>query len=104
MAMALRQKPALILPADTMMGALAAYISDPTVTDFQPMGSNMGLLPPCPERIKEKALRYQTVAQRALDSLESCLSDFVEETGDLLAVEKDCLSEEKPMNRKAGVL
>ena len=43
MAMALRQKPALILPADTMMGALAAYISDPTVTDFQPMGSNMGL-------------------------------------------------------------
>ena len=102
MAMALRQKPALILPADTMMGALAAYISDPTVTDFQPMGSNMGLLPP--ERIKEKALRYQTVAQRALDSLESCLSDFVEETGDLLAVEKDCLSEEKPMNRKAGVL
>ncbi len=104
MAMALRQKPALILPADTMMGALAAYISDPTVTDFQPMGSNMGLLPPCPERIKEKALRYQTVAQRALDSLESCLSDFVAETGDLLAAEQDCLSEEKPMNRKAGVL
>ena len=69
MAMALRQKPALILPADTMMGALAAYISDPTVTDFQPMGSNMGILPPLPERVKDKKKRYTQVAERAIAAL-----------------------------------
>lgn len=93
MAMALRQKPALLLPRDTMMGALAAYISDPTVVDFQPMGSNMGLLPPNPERIKDKSLRYQALAQRALDSQKRCLHDFCAAEGDLLPVQPGILSE-----------
>ncbi|MGN0624746.1 MAG: methylenetetrahydrofolate--tRNA-(uracil(54)-C(5))-methyltransferase (FADH(2)-oxidizing) TrmFO [Oscillospiraceae bacterium] len=93
MAMALRQKPALLLPRDTMMGALAAYISDPTVVDFQPMGSNMGLLPPNPERIKDKSLRYQALAQRALDSQKRCLHDFCAAAGDLLPVQPGILSE-----------
>ncbi len=82
MAMQLQGKDPLILPRDTMMGALAGYISDPTVTDFQPMGSNMGLLPPNPARIKDKAARYQAVADRALESFENCLADFTEKTGD----------------------
>ncbi|MBQ1236689.1 MAG: methylenetetrahydrofolate--tRNA-(uracil(54)-C(5))-methyltransferase (FADH(2)-oxidizing) TrmFO [Oscillospiraceae bacterium] len=82
MAMQLQGKDPLILPRDTMMGALAGYISDPTVTDFQPMGSNMGLLPPNPTRIKDKAARYQAVADRALESFENCLADFTEKTGD----------------------
>ena len=93
MAMALRQKPALLLPRDTMMGALAAYISDPTVVDFQPMGSNMGLRPPNPERIKDKSLRYQALAQRALDSQNRCLHDFCAAAGDLLPVQPGILSE-----------
>ena len=93
MAMALRQKPALLLPRDTMMGALAAYISDPTVVDFQPMGSNMGLLPPNPERIKDKSLRYQALAQRALDSQKRYLHDFCAAAGDLLPVQPGILSE-----------
>ncbi len=84
LAMALKEKEPLILPQDTMMGALAAYISDPTVTDFQPMGSNMGLLPPNPERIKDKSLRYQAAAERALESFERCLADFRSRTGDAL--------------------
>lgn len=88
LAMAVMGKPALTLPQDTMMGALAAYISDPTVTDFQPMGSNMGLLPPNPERIKDKALRYQAVADRALESFEGCLADFRSQTGDTLLQER----------------
>lgn len=84
LAMALQGKEPLVLPRDTMMGALAAYISDPTVTNFQPMGSNMGLLPPNPERIKDKSLRYQAAADRALESFERCLTDFRSRTGDSL--------------------
>ncbi|WRS27909.1 methylenetetrahydrofolate--tRNA-(uracil(54)-C(5))-methyltransferase (FADH(2)-oxidizing) TrmFO [Oscillospiraceae bacterium MB08-C2-2] len=68
-------KHALILPEDTMLGALTAYISDPGVEKFQPMGANMGLLPPLPERVKEKALRYEQIAQRAIASLEKTLKD-----------------------------
>lgn len=63
------------LPADTMLGAICAYISDPTVADFQPMGSNMGILPPLEERERNKELRYTKMAQRAMDSLRRYLEE-----------------------------
>ena len=66
------EKP-LILPTDTMIGALSAYISDESVTKFQPMGANMGILPPLGERIKDKSEKYGVIAQRALESLERIL-------------------------------
>ena len=58
-----------IPPAQTMMGALCRYISDESVTDFQPMGSNMGLLPPLPEPVKGKQERYQAMADRAVAAM-----------------------------------
>ena len=42
----LRGRDPLLPPPETMMGALCRYISDESVEDFQPMGSNMGILPP----------------------------------------------------------
>lgn len=63
------------LPKDTMIGALCGYISDPTVADFQPMGSNMGILPPLEERERNKELRYAKLAQRAMESLTRYLKE-----------------------------
>ncbi len=63
------------LPVDTMLGALCHYISDPTVTDFQPMGSNMGILPPLAERERNKELRYTKMAERAISSLRRHLEE-----------------------------
>ena len=57
-------------PAETMTGALARYISDPTVKDFQPMGANLGILPPLSEHIRDKKLRAKAYADRALSVLE----------------------------------
>ena len=54
------------LPYNTMMGALCAYISDPTVTDFQPMGANFGILPKPEQRIKNKQERYTLIAENAI--------------------------------------
>lgn len=65
----------LILPRETMIGALSRYISDETVTDFQPMGANMGILPPLNEHIKGKQERYQAVADRALNAFEEYMKD-----------------------------
>ncbi len=65
----------LILPNTTMMGALAAYISDPLVEDFQPMGSNMGILPPLPQRIRDKSQRYLALAQRSVEAMRQTLSE-----------------------------
>lgn len=69
----LQGKSMIDLPKETMLGALSNYISDETVVDFQPMGSNMGILPSLPERVKNKKLRYQMIAQRGIQALQDCL-------------------------------
>ncbi|MBR6045893.1 MAG: methylenetetrahydrofolate--tRNA-(uracil(54)-C(5))-methyltransferase (FADH(2)-oxidizing) TrmFO [Ruminococcus sp.] len=63
----------VLLPETTIIGALSRYISDLTVEKFQPMGCSMGLLPPLPERIKDKQLRYEAAAERGLRDLDSLL-------------------------------
>ena len=69
---------ALSLPEITMMGSLAKYISNPEVEDFQPMGANFGMLPPLPELIKDKKLRYETLANRSLDYIKNCVVEDIE--------------------------
>lgn len=51
-------------PADTMLGQLTRYITSEN-KNFQPMGANMGLLPPLAEHIRDKRLRYAAISQRA---------------------------------------
>ena len=63
----------LILPCYTMIGALAHYIADENVTDFQPMGANMGILPQLDEEIRDKQMRYQALADRSLAYYQSIL-------------------------------
>lgn len=63
--------PTVVLPEITMMGALSRYISDESVRDFQPMGANFGVLPPLSEKIRDKALRYTAIADRAAEALQS---------------------------------
>lgn len=67
MALRLKGKETVTFPDFSMIGALSRYISDPTVKDFQPMGANFGVLPPLPEKIKDKKLRYETLSQRSMD-------------------------------------
>ncbi|MBE6862284.1 MAG: methylenetetrahydrofolate--tRNA-(uracil(54)-C(5))-methyltransferase (FADH(2)-oxidizing) TrmFO, partial [Ruminococcus sp.] len=60
----------LVLPKDTMTGALSAYISDSYNSGkFQPMGANMGILPDIGVRIKDKKQKYGVYAERAINSL-----------------------------------
>ncbi len=54
----------------TMIGALARYISNEEVESFQPMGANFGALPPLDEKIRDKKLRYETLAERGLREYE----------------------------------
>lgn len=69
-------KSAYTLPRGTMMGALAAYISEGGAADFQPMGANMGLLPPPAHRIRGKQERYQYVAEKAIETLKTALAEL----------------------------
>ncbi len=68
--MALRQlgRPVPDFPATTALGALAHYISAPN-SRFQPMNITYGIMEGWPERVRNKQLRYEKIAQRALDTL-----------------------------------
>ena len=72
----LENRETVILPEATMMGALARYISDESVRNFQPMGANFGVLPPLPEKIRDKALRYTAIADRAQDALRKYMEEM----------------------------
>ena len=70
------QEP-LVLPRDTMMGALAAHVSTPNA-DYQPMGANFGILPTLETHIRDKKMRYAALAQRALESLDRVMAGMPE--------------------------
>lgn len=65
----------LTLPETTVIGAMSRYISDPFVTDFQPMGANFGILPELSHRPRDKAERGQAYADRALADLKVFIAE-----------------------------
>lgn len=69
-------KEPLVIPETSMIGALCGYISDERVTEFQPMGCNMGILPELPERIKDKKEKYIALAKRGIGDLQEALDDL----------------------------
>lgn len=56
-------------PRETAIGSMAYYITHAEGKHFQPMNANFGLFPSLPERIRDKKLRYETLAERALAAL-----------------------------------
>ncbi len=65
----INKKETVVFPETTMIGALSRYISDESVSNFQPMGANFGILPPIEPKIRDKKERYAALSKRALDSL-----------------------------------
>lgn len=64
----------VVLPDVTILGALTRYISDSEHTQFQPINSNWALVPPVElpkKERKNKKLKNELLAKRALESLES---------------------------------
>jgi methylenetetrahydrofolate--tRNA-(uracil-5-)-methyltransferase len=65
----LEGRPALDFPRETAMGAMALYISDESVANFQPMNVNFGLIPPLGYRVKGKRNKNAELSRRALEKL-----------------------------------
>jgi len=68
----LRGQANVVLPIDTMSGAISNYITLSN-KNFQPMNANFGLLPHID--IKDKAKRKEAFSKRALNSLSSFLKE-----------------------------
>ncbi len=58
------------MPQETAIGSMAYYITHASGKNFQPMNANFGIFPELPERIRDKKVRYETIANRALARLE----------------------------------
>ncbi len=72
----LEGKKSVILPRETMIGALSDYIANSQTKDFQPMGANLGILPPLEKYIRDKRERAGKYANRALECLDKILGDI----------------------------
>ena len=56
----------------TVIGALAGYVSDRTVANFQPMNANFGIVDPLGYRVKGgKTAKNEALAKRALDCIDT---------------------------------
>lgn len=69
----LNNEKSVVLPPETIIGALCNYISTACCGDFQPMGANFGLLSELTPLVKDKKARYEAFANRSIKILkESC--------------------------------
>ena len=64
-------KPVPAVDRQTATGALACYISDHTVTKFQPMNINFGIIDPLGYKIKGKREKNMKISERALEKIDS---------------------------------
>ena len=53
-------------PRETAIGALGLYVSNESVTQFQPMNINFGIMPPLDHRVKGKRNKNAELSQRSL--------------------------------------
>jgi methylenetetrahydrofolate--tRNA-(uracil-5-)-methyltransferase len=65
--------PDITFPKETAHGALAHYISNPEIRDFQPMNVNFGLLPSLGKKIRNKKEKNALIAERSLNALQDVL-------------------------------
>ena len=66
----MKQEEKIIFPKETMIGALAKYISTQS-DNFQPMNANFGIVPELEERIKDKKIKYGKLSDIAIESLKT---------------------------------
>ena len=53
-------------PQETALGALGLYVSNQSITQFQPMNINFGIIPPLDHRVKGKRNKNAELSQRSL--------------------------------------
>ncbi|MFA6849068.1 MAG: methylenetetrahydrofolate--tRNA-(uracil(54)-C(5))-methyltransferase (FADH(2)-oxidizing) TrmFO [Selenomonadaceae bacterium] len=73
----IKERNAVVFPAETAHGALCRYITTTGMKHFQPMNVNFGLMPALTERVRDKKLKKQMIAERALKVLETFKAELI---------------------------
>lgn len=66
----------VIPPPQTMLGALLRYVHEADARSFQPMNANFGLLPPLEERARNKRMKREALAERALVAMRKFVGEL----------------------------
>jgi methylenetetrahydrofolate--tRNA-(uracil-5-)-methyltransferase len=72
----LNGQDAVLPPATTMLGALYRYLRDADPRHFQPMNANFGLLDPLETPIRDKQLKREALAARALGDMRAWVDEL----------------------------
>ena len=64
-------------PRETAIGALALYVSDESVSDFQPMNVNFGIISPLDRRVKGKAQKKSGHCPTGLEVLDRMVQNGI---------------------------
>ena len=64
-------------PQETAIGALGLYVSNDSVTDFQPMNINFGIIPPLGYRVKGKRNKNAELSKRSLTIIDALRDDVL---------------------------
>ena len=76
-ARALTGEPAFSFPKTTMIGAMAAYVSEGGTGKFVPMNANFGIIEPLGYRVKGgKIAKYEVVSKRALEDIAKIKEEY----------------------------
>lgn len=78
MSLILHGKDPINFPDSTAIGALAQYISDPNIKNFQPMNINFGIMASPKERIYNKKEKNRKIAETSLKIVEDIVTTFKE--------------------------
>lgn len=74
----LRGLPPVDFPQETAIGALALYISNRSVTAFQPMNINFGIMPPLERRVRGKRNKNAELSRRSLSVIDELREDVLQ--------------------------
>jgi methylenetetrahydrofolate--tRNA-(uracil-5-)-methyltransferase len=75
----IKGKPLIEFPQNTMIGAHCHYITHADVKDFQPMKTNLGILPNLSIEIKVKRMRAIAYAERSESTLKASINELIKE-------------------------
>jgi methylenetetrahydrofolate--tRNA-(uracil-5-)-methyltransferase len=75
----LRGDAPVVPPPTTMLGALYRYLREAEPAHFQPMNANFGLVDDLPTRVKDKRLKREAIAERALADMTRWRDEMIAE-------------------------
>ena len=87
----LEGKAPLDFPRETAIGALGLYVSNRSVTDFQPMNVNFGIIPPLGYRVKGKRNKNAELSKRSLEIIDAMHDEVM---SDILFLERKSMQKE----------